>query len=86
MHYTSGQMIHLLTHGVSLLGPLVEHRFENAWQQERLTSAQKARLYDTERAWQSFKALCKWYQIVLRPSFTLADVVELDEAYFDYQV
>ena len=85
MQYTSGQMMYLLAHGVALLGPLVTTRFEQA-RNTKMTTAQRARVDDAVRAWESFKALCKWYKLVLRPEFTVEPVVHLDEAYFEYQV
>lgn len=85
LHYTSGQMMHLLQHGVGLFEKMFHARHAAALAANP-TLAERKSLQDKFRAWESFKALCRWFLLVLRPSFTIAEVVQLDQAYGDYQV
>jgi hypothetical protein len=90
MHYTSSHMLHMMTHAISLLAPLVVGALDAADEavQPKKQKKQKTKLTedlaDVRRAWESFGALCIWFGLVMRPEFTLASVIELDVAIYQH--
>ena len=83
LHYTSGQMMHMMQHGVELFKPLFVNSMRNA---PTGNPKQRAARVEAQHAWNSFESLCKWFELLLRPSFTFSSILNLDRAYYDYQV